>query len=208
MSELTTSLTRPEERALSLLGRGHEPGTVASAVGLSESRILELLADPDFANRVAEARFKNISSIDDRDTSYNDVEDILIERLKRTLPMLYKPAEVLRAIQVINSAKRRGTQAPLQSTPKQEVVPLLLPQVLIQKFTVNSVNQVISAGGQSLITIQSSALNDILEKKHAKLNQLGDQSVQDAIVPAISSSALTRAREEKAGTPGDEQTKS
>jgi hypothetical protein len=150
--------TNTEERALKLLGTGITPEIVASALGVTVSRISQLLSDENFAAQVAQLRFENLSKHNDRDVKYDSLEDSLIARLEDCLPLMHRPLEVLRAIQVINAAKRRGASAPEQTSQQGTVVQLVMPTQIIQKFSTNINNQVINAGGQDLLTIQSNTL--------------------------------------------------
>lgn len=159
MSTSTSTHTATEERALKLLGSGLSNSVVASAVGVSESRISQLLADQDFRDKVAELRFASLQKHNDTDATYDSLEDKLLVHLKSALPLIAtKPMELLRAISVINGAKRRGVSAPEQLTAQQTVINLVMPVALTQKFTTNINNQVIQAGAQTLETIQSSVL--------------------------------------------------
>jgi hypothetical protein len=72
--------------------------------------------------------------------------------------------EIARIYQIINGAKRRGQSAPESITASQEVVPLIMPTVITNKFTVNVNNQVIQAGQQPLITVQSGSMQALLSK--------------------------------------------
>ena len=156
----TTSST--ESRALSLLGQGLGPEVVAAAVGVTTSRISQLLSDPKFAAEVAELRYENLAKHNTRDNAYDSLEDTLLERLKDLLPLMMRPMEILKAIQVINAAKRRGTSAPESITNQQTVVQLVMPTQIIQSFTTNINNQVVKAGEQDLITVQSSNMTKLL----------------------------------------------
>lgn len=150
--------TSTEERALALLGSGLGPEVVANAVGVSVSRISQLLSEPEFAAAVSELRFNSLHKHNIRDNEYDSMEDKLLKQLKDVLPLMMRPMEILKAIQVINAAKRRGQSAPESITNQQTVVTLIMPVNVIQKFTTNIHNQVIQAGTQELLTIQSSGM--------------------------------------------------
>lgn len=164
---MSQSLTSSESRALTLLGQGIGPEMTASAVGLSTSRISQLLSDPEFAAQVADLRFKNLAKHNERDAAYDSLEDTLLNKLRDLLPFMMKPMEVLKAIQVINAAKRRGSSAPDSITAQQEVIQLVMPVQIINQFSVNASNQVIKAGHQELITVQSSNLQALAKARHA-----------------------------------------
>jgi len=153
-----------EERALALLGKGFNPEIVASSVGISVSRISQLLSDANFASQVSELRFKNLSKHSDRDEKYDKIEDVLIKRMEDCLPLMFKPMEVLRALTQINAVKRKGVSDPSSITNQQEVVQLILPTAIINSFTMNIHNQVVKVGEKNLITIQSGNMENLLQK--------------------------------------------
>jgi len=146
------------QRALSLLGSGISPEQVAAAIGVTSSRISQLLSDPEFTAKVAELRFASLQKHNQRDSQYDLLEDSLISKLSDLLPLMMRPMEVLKAIQIINAAKRRGQSAPEQIINQQTVVNISLPTKVVHKFVTNINNQVIQAGDQQLLTIQSGTL--------------------------------------------------
>lgn len=158
----TATPTSTESRALSLLGQGLGPETVASAIGVSVSRISQLLSETDFAAAVADLRFKNLSKHNERDNEYDRLEDELITKMRDLMPFMVRPMEVARVLQIINAAKRRGSSTPESITNQQTVVQLNMPVSIYQKFTVNANNQVIQAGQQQLITVQSGNMAKLL----------------------------------------------
>ena len=175
MSDITA------ERALELLGMGVIPAQVAAALGVDISRISQLLSDEEFAAKVAEKRFANLRKHSERDNKYDALEDELIEKLQDCLPLMHRPMEVLKAIQTINAAKRRGASAPEHITNQNQIIQLNIPNALIEKFQVNINNQVISAGNQSLETIQSGSLLDMA--KSSKLtNMIGAQNERSKLI--------------------------
>jgi hypothetical protein len=163
---MTTSV---EERALKLLGDGFAAEIVANSIGVSASRISQLMSDAGFSEKVAERRFKSLSKHSERDEKYDSMEDTLIDRFERCLPLMYKPMEVLKALREINGIKRKGVSNPAAITNQQEVISLILPTMLVQQFTMNVHNQVVKIGEQDLVTIQSGSMNDLLENKHVSI---------------------------------------
>lgn len=164
-----SNLTSAESRALELLGQGISPEHTSQAVGLSPSRISQLLSDENFAARVAELRFESLEKHNKRDANYDDLEDKLIEKMRDCLPLMVRPGEVLKAIQVINAAKRRGSSAPSSLTEKQTIVTLVMPTQIINKFSLNSHNQVVQVTAddktQPMLTIQSGTLLKQIKEK-------------------------------------------
>lgn len=160
-----TTTTATEERALQLLGSGIGPEIVASALGVSVSRISQLLSTPEFAAEVAELRFTNLQKHNELDSKYDTMEQQLVDRLHDLLPLMMKPMEILKSIQIINGAKRRGQSAPDSITHQNQVVNLVMPTQIITQYAVqvNVANQVVKTGDHDLLTIQSGTLLKTLE---------------------------------------------
>ena len=174
---MPSTTTSTEERALALLGQGLGAEVVASAVGVSPSRISQLISEPEFAAKVAELRFSNLVKHNARDEKYDKLEDKLLEKMENLIPFMMKPFEVLKAISVINGAKRRGISTPEQITGQQTVIPLTLPTAILQNFSakniqVNIHNQVIKAGEQELVTVQSARMDTLLSQLATKPKEL------------------------------------
>lgn len=153
-----------EERALKLLGAGITQEQVAGALGVTAGRITQLLSDPEFSAEVTRLRCATLQSHTARDGTYDSLEDKLLVKLEKALPMLIRPADILKAITVVNGAKRRGVDAVPTSAANVNVVNLMLPTSIVQKFAVNVNNQVIQAGDQNLLTMTSSDLLKSVKK--------------------------------------------
>lgn len=174
MGNVTTAHNSTEEKALNLLGAGIEIAVVASACGVSPSRISQLLSEDTFKEKLVELRYKNLQKHNERDTTLDEIETDLANRLKEVTPLLHKPMEIARVLHTINSCKRRGQSAPESVTQQQNVVNLVMPVQVIERFTVNVNNQVISAGKQDLLTIPA-----------GNLAGLAARAKDATIVPAI-----------------------
>lgn len=176
-----STTTSTESRALELLGTGISPAMVASAIGVSESRISQLISDPEFSAQVATLRYENLIKHSARDQKYDALEDRLVDRMSDMITYMVKPFEILKAIQIINAAKRRGSSAPEAIVASQTVVSLNMPTTVIQNFIknqniqVNVNNQVVRAGEQDLITVQSQGM-DALVRKAAQTAQERNQN--------------------------------
>ncbi len=159
-----------EERALALLGSGIASETVASALGVTPSRIAQLLSDETFSGKVSELRYTHLQKHNIRDGEYDNIEDTLLQKLKDSIPLMFKPELILKAVSVVNGAKRKGQATPDQIINQQNIVNLILPQVIAQKFSINIDNQVIRAGDQELLTMPSgNLLKQVEQKETARL---------------------------------------
>lgn len=175
-----------EERALQMLGSGAPAHIVASALGVTESRISQMLAEETFAQQVQDLRFYNLQKHTKIDEKYLDLEDKLLEKLEKVMPLMSKPRDVLAAVQVINNAKRRGAQVSQESRVASQVVNLTVPVQIVHKYISNINNQVVevqddTGGASSLVTATSGSL-DRLAAEH--LDQIeGGQNESAAIAP-------------------------
>lgn len=170
-----------EARAAALLGTGLSQEVVASTLGVTAARITQLISDPQFMEEVIALRYKNLQQHNVRDAAYDSIEDALIEKLKQSLPLMFRPMEVLKAIQVINLAKRRGQSNPDSIVNQQTVVNLTMPTQIVKKYTTNIHNQVISAGTQELLTMQSSDLQSLVSARSKKAAPLQVESTKESI---------------------------
>ena len=151
-------------RAMELLGSGVPQEAAASALGVTPSYISQLLSDDNFATAVSQLKYEALSKHTARDAKYDDMEDELLDRLDRVKGLMMRPADILGALKVINGAKRRGTDSKDSIIAKQNIVEITMPTQIVQQFTTNITNQVIKAGDQDLITIQSDALLKTVEQ--------------------------------------------
>lgn len=166
----STNDNTTESRALALLGSGVAPAAAAAALGVSESRISQLLSDDEFSARVAELRFASLQKHNVRDASYDELEDSLIEKMRDVIPLMHRPMEILKAISVINAAKRRGQSTPESIIEKQSIINLTIPIQVINKFATNQQGQVTTittsdSQTQDLLTIQSGSLDNLIKEK-------------------------------------------
>ena len=159
-------------RALSLLGKNLSPTRVAATLGVTESRISQFLSETLFSSEVQRLRFEASQIYSDLDDKYNSLEHRFLTKLEDSADFIQKPREILDAMTRLNNAKRRGAESPDTSTVTGEIVSLMLPKVIEQKFTVNIMNQVTevtddTGNSETLLTIQASDLGKLLPESPA-----------------------------------------
>lgn len=198
----STSRSSSEQRALELLGTGLGPEVVANACGVSVSRVSQLLSDPEFAEEVAKLRFNSLQKHNKRDNEYDGIEDDLIAQFRTVMPMMMRPAEILKGIQVINAAKRRGQSAPEAINQSAQVVTIVMPTKIVQQFTTNIHNQVINAGEQQLITVQSGQMGKLAAEYVADStsNAAGRQEAVQQVIQSRVKELLDTQTAKQAGT--------
>jgi hypothetical protein len=170
---VTTSI---EERALRLLGSGISSEAVAGALGVTPGRIAQLLSEEVFAGKVSEQRYNNLQKHNLRDEAYDSLEDSLLTKLKNQAVFLMKPMETAKVLSVLNAAKRRGQSAPDQTINQQNIVNVILPAIIQERFTINPNNQVTRAGDQDLYTMPSSnLLKKVEQAQELRIEQTQEQ---------------------------------
>ena len=96
------------EQILALTEAGLTPATISTPVGVSESYISQILNESSIKKKVIEAQLAVLDERTARDAKYDALEDTLLAKMHSIAPQLYKPQDVLRALQAINKAERRG----------------------------------------------------------------------------------------------------
>lgn len=177
----TLPLTATESRALALLGSGVSAEHTAAALGVTASAISQLLSQDEFAKQVAELRYNNLSKHNLRDNKLDALEDTLIGKIEESLCLVHRPLELTRIFQMINAAKRRGSSTPEHITQQSNVVNINMPTTIINRITTNIHNQVVRAGEQDLLTMQSSTLLNTLQARKNSSNLLEHQSQQEVM---------------------------
>lgn len=156
-------LNDTQNKMLALLGQGFPPVVVASSLGCSESYVSQMLSEDWFAQQVQELKFKVLQKHTRIDDKYDTIEERLLEKLERAVPLIVRPQDITRTLQAINGAKRRGSGSQSPTTITQNIVQLTLPTALLQKFVSNQNNQIIEVqdgNGQQnpLVTTTSGSL--------------------------------------------------
>ncbi len=162
------------EKIKELLGSGLNGEVVATAVGVTPGYISQLMSDPVFNTEVINLRAQALMSATVRDTNLDSLEDTLMKRLGEKIDndLIYKPMDLLRALAVINSAKRRGQQAQAAMTNKNTtVVNLTLPTMIVNQYKKNLMGEVVEVTDpegktQTLVSMPASALMQKLSEQH------------------------------------------
>lgn len=194
-----TQVSQIEERALMMLGSGAPAHIVAAALGVTESRISQMMAVEEFAQQVQDLRFQSLQKHTLIDEKYQGLEEKLLDKLDKVLPLMTKPRDVLAAVQIVNNAKRRGAQVSQEAHTHSQVVNLTLPVQIIHKFISNVNNQVIevqdgsSDQSTSLVTTSSGSL-DRLAREILEADSQSDNHGPSAELPRLESSSSAQQR--------------
>lgn len=183
MTELV--VTGNKEKILNYLGSGMSAAQVASAVGVTESYIAQLLSDEDFAVAVAKQRMAKLTKYAETDELYDELEQRLAKMLKNSIPFMTDPMKIVRALREINGLKRRGVASGESVANAQVVVNLTLPVAIQQKLTIqtNVNNQVVKIGEQSMTTAPVTALQKFIAKHRTETLALENLNGQGSHSP-------------------------
>ena len=157
------SLINHKAALSALLAAGHTRKDSATQLGITPSAVTQLAAQDDVKEAIRTQQLKRATELD---AKYDAIEDKLLSQLERTVPLLMRPGEIAKVLQVVNGAKRRGSIATTPTGPAQ-ILQLNLPIAIQNRFVVNSSNQVVSAGAQDLITISTGGVQKLLEASNA-----------------------------------------
>ena len=158
------------DRLIQLLGNGVSHAVAASAVGCSESYVTQLVSNPAVAEEIAALRFENLQAATVRDSKIDSLEDKLLVKFEEALPLMMRPAEIMRAAAVVNAMKRRGQAAPETAHIANQIVNLFMPKQAAISFQLSSNKEIIEVAGRPLVTMPSAQLL-VEAKHHAQLQQ-------------------------------------
>lgn len=150
--------------AAKLLAAGSRNVDIAAELGLTPSAVTQLAATPAVASQVAALKSSTAETDAALDNQYDRIEQKLLNQLERTVPLLMRPREIADVLTKINGAKRRSGPLKANDAPVT-VLQLNLPVAIKNKFVLNQLNQVVTAGSQDLVTIQSAGVAKLLEQK-------------------------------------------
>lgn len=174
-----------KDKIKQLLGLNLPNNVVASAVGVSESYISQLLSEESFAKEVSELRIVSLSESAERDQAYNKIEDALLEKVQEQLDNgmfgAANPRLILQALQVVNSAKRRSAPQELHSQMSRPVATLILPIAIAAKFVIDSKSQVVEVEGETMATMPASGVMKKLEELRGNEVKNVEEHEKDAI---------------------------
>ena len=145
---------------------------ISRKLNVSEGYVSQVINQSDFSNKVIQAKLKYLDEATERDNTLNKIEDLIVNKLKEAIPNFYKPKDILMAFSVVNKAVRRGaTTEDLQSLNRDsdnKVIKISLPEVIRQRYKLNSQSEVIEVEGRPLVTADSKTLYQQVTQEEEK----------------------------------------
>lgn len=165
---------------INLLTQGVTQSEAARALGITPGAVTQLMEHPEVAEALDKYRLKQIAQSSQIDANYDAIELQLQEQLKRVTTLLMRPGEIAQVLTRINSAKRRGVAHQAAAGPAK-VLSLNIPVALQARFVLNASNQVVEAGNQTLVTMQSANIAKFAEAHHARPTLTSSQGITDSV---------------------------
>lgn len=162
-------------RVIKMLGNGLFPHEIARALGIAESYISQLKAEPEFIAQVNELVAHNFAQQSEIDSNYTAIEATLSKRLKQAAEMEFNSDRILRVLKFANEAKRKvapivnPTNGNGSGENTTRPVALILPIVVAREFILNPQNEVVGVNDQPLVTLPSTKLPQLVEKHKENL---------------------------------------
>jgi hypothetical protein len=147
-----------KSRVLKLLGSGLSSEIVATTVGCEAAYISQLLADENFRAQVTALRIEALTANSQRDKAIDEIEDILIRKLKENLDYVVSNKDIYNAFVIINHAKRRGIAAAESTVINNTVVNLEIPPAVLHRYVTSPRGEVVEVEGQTLVTVSPQEL--------------------------------------------------
>ncbi|MNT17907.1 hypothetical protein D3C72_1530870 [compost metagenome] len=152
-----------------MLGQNVAPVMVASTLGVSQSLISQFMGDRRFAEEVTKIKLQTLQKQTSIDNKWMEVEDKMLDKLIKTIPLITKPMDLLRGLSVANAAKRRGVGGDASmDIHNTQIVQINLPQSMAARFVTNGQNQIVEVqddeGSRSLITTSPVALDKLAKE--------------------------------------------
>ena len=165
------------DRVIELLSFGYSQTVVASAVGVTDSYVSQVLSEEGVRDSVAQARTARLATHVTTDDSIDAIERDALAKVRSLLPFITDPMKAVRVFQVMNAASRKVTGAPVGNQQSSApIVNLTLPAGANVMFKLSSDKQVTEVDGRSLATLPASALSSRLSERKEQRTAITDQS--------------------------------
>lgn len=178
-------------KALEYLSIGISPTQAAKALGVTDAVLSKLMDEPEFVQELADRKFARTHKATTQDDALDSLESQITKQLAQSVGTIYDPMKLGRLLQQVSAVKRRGGPVTNGDNTPTKVIELHMPVAIMSRFVLNEHNQVIAAGGQDLVTIQSSQVSNLADAAIAassKEKNNGTKPTQSTIESTINNS--------------------
>lgn len=148
------------------LARGVPPVQIARFLGITESYVSQIAADPEIKEQIRQAASAETDKIEKYDSSVDEAEESALSNIKRKLP-LANLQQSLMAYKVLNAAKRRKDSRTINTGQidaplVQIILPSSAPQV---QYLTNSRSEIVEVEGKTMVAIHPDKLKELALQK-------------------------------------------
>ncbi len=161
------------DRLLELLGAGLSASVAASAVGVTPGYVSQLMEEEDFRLEVQIRRAGKAQAAIAVDESWDSVEKQAIDRMKQMMPMITKPADLIKIAEIANRAKRTARELEGADGGAAPTVSFTIPAGAEVHFQMNSSSQVIQIDGRSTEALPIQQLQKRLAERKEQRAAIG-----------------------------------
>lgn len=174
------------ERIVKLLGQNIQQSLVASAVGVTDSYISQLLTEEGVMEEIAHLKAAKLEEAVAQSDTIDDIKKLALSRISSTIAFAKSPLEAARVFQILDNA-HRPNENPLGDSAGVQIVQITLPRAgnSTIRIQLNEQNQVIDVEGRSMAPLPSRVLPQLAAKvkqqaEDAKIKNLPVPVIQDA----------------------------
>jgi transcriptional regulator with XRE-family HTH domain len=179
-----------KERISTLLASGLKAAQVATVVGISPSRISQLLQEEDFKllldSKLAEQDIRDVEEVAIT-AKYHAAEHLLLEQITQLAPVS-ELRDVVGALKVVadrqDKAKTRMNPIPVAGTTiHQNIVQLTLPLQALPEIHISGNREVVGIGDNNLAPLSSQGVTSLFASRRAA--QQAAEGTSSYALPAI-----------------------
>ncbi len=159
--------TSVRERAIKLLGNNVPQHLVASATGVTESYITQLLEEDGVRDEVAVIKAASLEARVEESNTIDVVKKEALAKVKEKLIWVKDPLQAARIFQILDNAKSKQLTDPVGDNAGKDVVTITLPAAARANLSIslNAQNQVIDVEGRSMAPLPSKALPKLMQER-------------------------------------------
>jgi transcriptional regulator with XRE-family HTH domain len=154
-----------KEQIIALLSQGIPAAQVAAAVGVSESYISQLRADPELSELITTQGTAKLEANAAFDNTLERAELMALEKIEKNLPFA-NMGQAMAAFRILNSARKRSDAFATPADQSTNItVNLTLPAAAAARYVVNNSNEIVEVEGQTMITATAKSLDSLLAQR-------------------------------------------
>jgi hypothetical protein len=151
----------PKEYAIQLLAKGIPTSQVAAAVGVDDSYVSQLKADPEVQQQIAALQATHSVADSNFDDTLERAEALALEKIEKNMQFATL-GQALAAFRVLNGARRRKDALITPDNITSVTVNLTLPANSIPQYITNSRSEIVEVEGKTMLSATPKTLDQIL----------------------------------------------